>query len=252
MRTPIIAGNWKMNMLLGPAGALAAGVRDALRGVSGVEVVLCPPFTALPAVREAVAGSAIGLGGQNCYSKESGAFTGEVSPQMLRDAGCRWVIVGHSERRNVFGESDALLAEKAAFALASELRVMFCIGETLAEREAGDTFSVLDRQVSVGLGNLDAARLAGLVIAYEPVWAIGTGRNAAPAQAEEAHAFIRGKFGDIFGDSAAMALRIQYGGSVKASNAAELLGQENVDGALVGGASLEVEGFAAIVKSAAA
>lgn len=252
MRTPIIAGNWKMNLLQDPARALAAGVRDALADLEGVDVVLCPPFTALRAVAEAIDGSRIGLGGQNCYHEESGAYTGEVSPQMLLDAGCQWGILGHSERRQIFGESDELLARKAGFALAAGLNVMFCIGETLDEREAGDTFKVLERQVAKGLAEVETGSLDRLVIAYEPVWAIGTGRNATPDQAEEAHAFIRRELGKKFGESAADALRIQYGGSVKPANAAELLGQPNVDGALVGGASLDAESFASIVKSAVA
>lgn len=252
MRTPIIAGNWKMNLLQDPARALAAGVRDAIDGVEGVDVVLCPPFTALHAVADVIDGSRIGLGAQNCYHEERGAFTGELSPQMLLDAGCGWVIIGHSERRQIFGETDELLARKADYALQCGLNVMFCIGETLDEREAGETFEVLERQVGRGLEPLDAARLERLVLAYEPVWAIGTGRNATPEQAEEAHAFIRQQIAGKFGDDAANALRIQYGGSVKPSNAAELLGQENVDGALVGGASLDAGDFASIVKSAAA
>lgn len=252
MRTPIIAGNWKMNLLQGPARALANGVRTALDGVHGVEVVLCPPFTALHAVAQALDGAPIMLGAQNCYHKENGAYTGELSPQMLLDAGCEWVIIGHSERRQIFGESDELLAQKLDFALQAGLKVMFCIGETLDEREAGDTFAVLERQVTQGLKPLDASRLDRLVIAYEPVWAIGTGRNATPEQAEEAHAFIRQQVSKAFGEAAANALRIQYGGSVKSSNAAELLGQANVDGALVGGASLNADEFASIVKSAVA
>lgn len=252
MRTPIIAGNWKMNMLQDPAAALATGVRDALKDAQGVEVVLCPPFTALHAVAQVIDGTSIGLGGQNCYHEESGAFTGELSPQMLLDARCTWVIIGHSERRQLFGEADELLARKADFALQAGLNVMFCIGETLDEREAGDTFKVLERQVKRGLAPLDAERLERVVIAYEPVWAIGTGRNATPEQAEEAHAFIRQQVAKAFGEAAADAVRIQYGGSVKPSNAADLLGQKNVDGALVGGASLDADNFASIVKSAVA
>jgi triosephosphate isomerase len=241
-----------MNLLQDPARDLAVAVRDALQHANGVEVVLCPPSTALHSVAHAVSGTPIGLGGQNCYLKESGAFTGEVSPQMLLDAGCTWVIIGHSERRQVFGETDELLAQKLDFALRAGLKVMFCIGETLDEHEANNTFKVLERQVTRGLEPIDAGRLENVVLAYEPVWAIGTGRNATPEQAEEAHAFVRELIAKKFGDAAANALRIQYGGSVKPANAAELLGQDNVDGALVGGASLEADSFAAIVNSAVA
>ncbi len=252
MRRPVIAGNWKMNLLQEPAKTLAESVRNALESADAADVVLCPPYTALAVVRDAIAGTGIGLGAQNCYLKESGAFTGELSPQMLFDAGCDWVIIGHSERRQLFGESDALLAAKLEFALGAGLKVMFCIGETLEEREKDDTFTVLRRQVDIGLGHVDNAGLERVVLAYEPVWAIGTGRTATPAQAEEAHAFIRSEITKKFDETAANALRIQYGGSVKPSNAAELLGQNNVDGALVGGASLQADDFAAIVKSAAA
>lgn len=251
MRTPIIAGNWKMNLRGSEARGLVEALKPLIQGVSGVEVVVCPVFTVLESVSGALSGTAIELGGQNCYAKESGAFTGEISPQMLLDAGCTWTLVGHSERRQYFKESDELLNEKLRFALESGLKVMFCIGESLQEREAGTMNDVLSRQIVRGLAGLSESDFVRVVIAYEPVWAIGTGLNATPEQAEEAHAFVRGVVEQEHGVTVAQALRIQYGGSVKPGNAAELLSQPNVDGALVGGASLEAESFAAIVKSAA-
>ncbi len=250
MRTPVIAGNWKMNLLRDDAVALARDVASALDGSTGVEVVVCPVFTVLSSVAEAFAGGSVEVGGQNCYGVESGAFTGEISPQMLRDAGCAWTIIGHSERRQIFNESDALLNKKLHFALASGLKVMFCIGETLEERESGAMNDVLRRQVIEGLKGLDDTDFTRVVLAYEPVWAIGTGVTATPEQAEEAHAFTRELVAEAFGGTVAADLRIQYGGSVKPDNAAELLAKENVDGALVGGAALQADSFAAIVKAA--
>jgi triosephosphate isomerase len=250
LRTPIIVGNWKMNLLRDDAVALARGVGSALDGATGVDVVVCPVFTVLGSVADALAGEPVEVGGQNCYVKESGAFTGEVSPQMLLDAGCAWTIVGHSERRQIFDESDALLNKKLHYALASGLKVMFCVGETLEERESGAMNDVLRRQVVDGLKGLKSEDFVRVVVAYEPVWAIGTGVTASPEQAEEAHAFVRGLVADEFGGTVAAALRIQYGGSVKPGNAAELLAKDNVDGALVGGASLQADDFAAIVNAA--
>lgn len=252
MRTPIIAGNWKMNMLVGEAVGLAESLKESVGGLSGVEVVVCPPFTALDAVVRALEGSDIAVGGQNCYLAESGAFTGEVSPQMLLDVGCEWVIIGHSERRQYFGETDEYLNEKLRFALAAGLKVMFCVGETLDEREAGEMDNVLRRQVGKGLGGLDEAEFDRLVVAYEPVWAIGTGLTATPEQADEAHGFVRALVREQFSETVSGSLRIQYGGSVKADNAVELMAKGNVDGALVGGASLRADGFAAIVKAGVA
>jgi triosephosphate isomerase len=223
----------------------------SLQGVDGVSVVLCPPFTALHGVSKCLAGSRIALGAQNCYPKAEGAFTGEVSPAMLLDAGCAWVILGHSERRQYFGESDAFLNEKLHAARAAGLKVMFCIGETLAEREHGQMEAVLRRQLEGGLASVDAALLAETVIAYEPVWAIGTGVTATPDQAGAAHAFVRGVLAEQFGAETAAVLRIQYGGSVKPENAAALIAQPDVDGFLVGGASLDAGHFAAIVRAAA-
>jgi triosephosphate isomerase (TIM) len=250
VRVPIIAGNWKMNNLTNDAVALAEALKSGLGDISGVEVVVSPVATVLAAVAKAVEGSVVEVSGQNCYHKENGAFTGELSPQMLLDAGCTWTIIGHSERRQIFGETDTLLNEKTKFALASGLKVMFCIGETLEEREGGTMDSVLTRQITEGLAGLSEDDFSNVAVAYEPVWAIGTGVVATPQQAQDAHAFTRNVVKDTFGNSVADGLRIQYGGSVKPDNAAELLGQPDVDGALVGGASLEAAGFEAIVRAA--
>jgi triosephosphate isomerase len=240
-----------MNLLVADAVKLVNDLRPLVHGVSDVDIVVCPTFTALSAVGQALQGSNIALGGQNCYVKESGAFTGEISPQMLRDVGCTWTIIGHSERRQYFSESDAFLNQKLKFALAAGLQVMFCIGETLAERQTGKMNDVLTRQVSEGLAGLTEAEFDRVAVAYEPVWAIGTGVTATREQAEEAHAFVRGLIQGRFGGNVSDKVRIQYGGSVKADNAAELMAQPNVDGALVGGASLKADGFAVIVKAAA-
>ena len=248
-RQKFIAGNWKMFTTAATARQLAAAVA---RGVAGspVRVAVCPPFPYLAAVAEAVGGSPVELGAQNLYPEKEGAFTGEVSPAMLLDVGCRHVILGHSERRHVLGETDAFINRKVLAALAAGLRVILCVGETLAEREGDRTESVLDTQLTGGLAGLSAENLADVVIAYEPVWAIGTGKNATPEQAQQAHAFIRGRIGQRFGEERASALPIQYGGSVKPDNAASLLGQPDVDGALVGGASLKADQFLAIVGAA--
>lgn len=249
MRTPLIAGNWKMNLLIGDAIKLVNELKPLLAGVKGAETVVCPVFTALHAVGQALKGSNIAMGGQNCYLKESGAFTGEISPQMLLDAGCAWTIIGHSERRQYFNETDPLLNQKLKFALASGLKVMFCVGETLGERENGKMDEVLTRQVLDGLAGLSESDFTRTAIAYEPVWAIGTGVTATPQQAQDAHAFIRGLVKKQFGETIAARVRIQYGGSVKADNAAELMAKPDVDGALVGGASLKAQSFADIVKN---
>lgn len=239
-----------MNKLLGESVSLAQGVLSHVADITNVTTVVCPVNTAIAAVSDAVKGSAVAVGGQNCYVRESGAFTGEVSPQMLRDAGCSWCIVGHSERRQYFGEDDAFLNEKLRFALDAGLRVMFCIGETLEEREGGKMDEVLRRHVTDGLAGLSPEDFNDVVVAYEPVWAIGTGVTATPEQAQSGHAFVRGLVRAQHGESVAAGLRIQYGGSVKPDNAAELMSQPDVDGALVGGASLEAESFAAIVRAA--
>lgn len=250
MRTPLVAGNWKMNLLIDDAVKTAGELKSLVADVSTVEIVVCPVFTALRAVSDALKGANVAVGGQNCYLKESGAFTGEISPQMLADAGCTWTIIGHSERRQYFGETDSLLNDKLRFAVASGLEVMFCIGETLEERESGRMNDVLVRQITEGLQGLTEADFTRIAVAYEPVWAIGTGVTASPEQAEEAHAFVRELVRDQFGATVADGLRIQYGGSVKPDNAAELMAKPNVDGALVGGAALKADSFAAIVRAA--
>lgn len=247
---PLVAGNWKMFKLIGEAVDTVNALKALVGDVQNVEIVVCPTFTALNAVAQALKGSNVAVGAQNCYVKESGAFTGEISPQMLLDAGCGWTIVGHSERRQYFNESDAFLNEKLKYALATGLKVMFCIGETLEERQSGNMQNVLKRQVNLGLEGLSAADFERVAIAYEPVWAIGTGVTASPDQAEEAHAFIRGLVKDQFGSAVAESVRIQYGGSVKPDNAAELISKPNVNGFLVGGAALKADSFAAIVKAA--
>lgn len=251
-RTPLIAGNWKMHKSIAEAAAFVDGLRPLVAEWSGIDLVICPPFTALQATGDALADSTIMLGAQNAYCAASGAYTGEVSPQMLLDAGCTWVIIGHSERRQIFGEADDLLNRKLHFALDSGLRVMFCIGETLAEREGGTMNAVLERQINEGLKGLGADRFDHVAVAYEPVWAIGTGVVATPEQAQEAHAYVRGVVAKGFGDAVASALRIQYGGSVKPDNAAVLFGQPDVDGFLVGGAALEPGSFADIARAALA
>ncbi len=250
MRTPIIAGNWKLFKTSSEALELVKGLVPLVKDTKGVEVVVAPVFTVLSRVHDALAGSVVRLSAQDCYWEEEGAFTGEVSPKMLVDAGCSHVIIGHSERRQYFGETDATVNRKIKAAIAAGLTVLFCIGETLAERESGTTFDVLKRQVTGGLEGVPAADLAKLVIAYEPVWAIGTGKTASDEQAQEAHAFIRQEVTALYGPVAAAAMRILYGGSVKPENIKGLIGQPDIDGALVGGASLKADSFAAIVNGA--
>jgi triosephosphate isomerase (TIM) len=249
-RRPIIAGNWKMNTRAASAKDLAKGVVAAVNDAPRVDVVLCPPSVYLGCVGDAVAGTSVGLGAQNLYAAGDGAFTGEINAGMLSDIGCGYVILGHSERRALLGETDQVIAKKLHAALAGNLIPIVCVGETLEEREANKTNDVVSTQIKGSLDGLDAARAAGIVIAYEPVWAIGTGKTASPAQAEEVHAMIRSLLGKMFGADVAAQIRLQYGGSVKPDNAKELLGQPNIDGALVGGASLKVADFVAIVKAA--
>jgi len=249
MRKPIVAGNWKMNLTLAQARALIVQLKGA-RDSEGVEVVVCPPFTALAAVAQGVKGSSIGLGAQDLFWELQGAFTGEISPVMVQDVGCQYVIIGHSERRTYFGETDETVQRKLSAALKQGLTPIVCIGETLAEREGQKTFEVLTRQLAA-LKACAPAEMTRVVLAYEPVWAIGTGRNATPDQAQEAHRFIRRSLGGQVGASVAEHVRIQYGGSVNAANAASLMQQPDVDGALVGGASLKAESFVAIVRAAA-
>jgi triosephosphate isomerase len=250
MRKKFLAGNWKMYTTAATARELASAVARGVGNEARVIVAVCPPFPYLIPVAEVLRGSSVALGAQNVYPEKEGAFTGEVSPTMLLDAGCRYVIVGHSERRHILHEDDAFINRKVQAALAAGLRVILCVGETLQQRERNQTEAVLETQLAGGLAGLTAERLASLGISYEPVWAIGTGKNATPEQAQEAHAFIRRRVGQIFGEKAAAALPIQYGGSVKPENAAALLGQPDVDGALVGGASLKADSFLAIVRAA--
>tara|TARA_R110002073_G_scaffold56905_25_gene144854 strand:- start:9798 stop:10553 length:756 start_codon:yes stop_codon:yes gene_type:complete len=248
-RQTIIAGNWKMNTRCDGAVALAKGVVAAVGETPSVQVVLCPPSVYLSSVADAVAGTSVQLGAQNLYAAEDGAFTGEVNAAMLTDVGCGFVILGHSERRALMGETDADVSKKLHAALAGNLVPIVCVGETLEEREAGKMEEVIQTQVRGSLAGLDEVRAAGIVVAYEPVWAIGTGKTASPEQAEEVHALIRKLLGEMFTTDVAAQIRIQYGGSVKPGNAKELLGQPNIDGALVGGASLKAEDFAGIIAA---
>lgn len=249
MRKPFIAGNWKMYTTGEGADKLAAAVVKEVGSETRVRVAVCPPFVYLSRVAAIVKGSNVGLGAQNLYPEKEGAFTGEISPAMLKDVGCRYVIVGHSERRHKMGESDAFINRKVQAGLAAGLEVILCVGETLEEREGNRTEQVLNTQISAGLAGITAEMLARVVVAYEPVWAIGTGRNATPDQAQQAHAFLRRRVRELIGDKAAQELVIQYGGSVKPDNAASLLSQPDVDGALVGGASLQADQFMAIVRA---
>ena len=249
-RTPFIAGNWKMHETVAEATALVAELRPLVAGVRGVRIGVAPPFTAIHAVSKALEGSAIEVGGQSLHWEQKGAFTGEISAGMLVEAGCRFVIVGHSERRQFFGETDESVRRRTVAALAAGLTPVVCVGETLAEREAGRTLGVVGSQVKGALGALAGEGLRKVAIAYEPVWAIGTGKTATPAQAQEVHAAIRGLLRELAGDEVASAIPILYGGSVKADNARELLALPDVDGALVGGASLQAPGFAKIVEAA--
>ena len=248
MRTPFIAANWKMHKTLAETRAFAEKLAPRARDFGGVEVAIAPPFTALAALHNALAGTDVALAAQNAHFESHGAFTGETSVAMLAELGCRYVILGHSERRALFGESDAFIAKKVAAVQAAGLRPILCVGESLAEREAGRTFEVVGAQLAGSLARADATKAAELVVAYEPVWAIGTGKTATPALAQEAHAFVRARLAERFSEAAAGEIRIQYGGSVKPENAAELMAQADIDGALVGGASLDPESFSAIIR----
>jgi len=249
-RRPLIAANWKMNKTIGEARAFCEALLPEVeeRG-EGAEVVICPPYLALPLVAQLCEGTGVGVAAQNMYYEESGAYTGEVSAAMLLDAGAGGVILGHSERRQLFGESDEALARKLPFALAAGLLPILCVGESETERESDETDRVLRRQVDAALSRVEDAQLAEVVIAYEPIWAIGTGKTATAEQANDACGFIRSLIAARDGE-AGERVRIQYGGSVKPANAAELLGQSEIDGALVGGASLDPDDFAAIVAAA--
>jgi triosephosphate isomerase (TIM) len=248
-RTAVIAGNWKMHGTVAQTRELAAGlVRRLASSTKDRQVVIAPPFTSLAAAAAAVRGSTIEIGAQNVHWEASGAFTGEISAAMLVEAGCRWVIVGHSERRQHFGETDADVGRRARAALGAGLRPIICVGETLEERDDGLTLDVVRRQTRAALLDLGGAAIRNVCIAYEPVWAIGTGRAATPAQAEEAHARLREIVAEITDGNEAARLRILYGGSVKPENIDALMAQPDIDGALVGGASLEVESFARIIE----
>lgn len=248
-RRPIVGGNWKMNTTLTSAVDLAENLVRQIGEVVEVEVVLCPPFPNLEAVHTAIDGSALQLGGQDIFWEDRGAFTGEVSGAMLDAVGCRWVIVGHSERRHILGESDEIVNRKLHAALRNELHAILAIGETHEQRHGGHTETICEGQLRQSLAGVSAEDMARVVIAYEPVWAIGTGETATPDQAREAHAFARSILRDMYGEEVAASTRIQYGGSVTAQNAAELMSQPGVDGALVGGASLKADDFVAIVRA---
>jgi len=250
MRKIFVCGNWKMNTDLDAALALAEGLKSASADAAGIEVGACPPFVYLKPVADALKGSDVVLGGQNMYFEPEGAFTGEISAKMLLDVGCTHVILGHSERRHKFGEGDELINRKVRAALEAGLNVILCVGELLEEREAGKTEEVLRRQVTACLDGVAADSMDSVVLAYEPVWAIGTGKTATPEQAQEAHEFVRGLVAGMFDDGVAQKLRIQYGGSVKPENACDLIGRKDVDGALVGGASLKSDAFAQIISEA--
>ena len=248
-RKLVIAGNWKMNKTVAEALDLVAGIKRGLKGVKEVDIVVCPPFTALSEVSKAVLNTNVRLGAQNMSEHNYGAYTGEIAAGMLKEFSVRYVILGHSERRQYQKESDELVNKKALAAHAASLKPIVCVGETLAERESGQTEKVLQTQVRGSLANLSKAQMEETILAYEPVWAIGTGKTATAGQAQEAQAYVRGLLAKLFDDATARKVRIQYGGSVKASNARELMSQPDVDGALVGGASLEDRSFADIIKN---
>ena len=248
MRIPFIAGNWKMFKTVHDAVVFVKELKSFVRDMNDVEIVVAPPFTAVHAVAEAARNSNIGVAAQDVYWEREGAFTGEVAPGMIKEAGAEYVIIGHSERRRLFGETDALVNRKTIAALGASLIPIVCVGETLEERERNETLAILDRQMKNGLDQLTAGQIAEIVIAYEPVWAIGTGRNATSQQAGEVHAHIRTRLRQWFGGDAADQCHVIYGGSVKPDNIRELVAEPDVDGALVGGASLDVRSFVDIVS----
>ena len=248
MRKPIIAGNWKLNKSIKEAVDLVHEIKGQCAGMGAVDIVVCPVFTALIKVSEVLKGTNIGLGAQDLYWQDSGAFTGEVSAPLLKDAGCQHVIIGHSERRQFFGETNETVNHKVKAALAHGLTPIVCVGENLQERESGKTFDVVKDHVENSLKGFSAQEVQKMVIAYEPVWAIGTGKTATPAQAQEVHGFIRKLLEKMHGKAVAESVRIQYGGSVKADNAKELISQPDIDGALVGGASLKADSFVGIIQ----
>ncbi len=248
MRRYILAGNWKMNNNQADAKALVEALKPLVKDATEVDVVVGPVFTSIAAVAEAISGTNIELSAQNCHWEDSGAFTGEISPSMLKEAGCQYCIIGHSERRQYFGETDENINKKAKALYEQGIKPIICCGETLEEREAGKTMDVVSGQLKGCLADLPADKMKETVLAYEPVWAIGTGKVATKEQAQEVHAMIRGLLVELFGDEVAQAVRIQYGGSVKPDNVKELMAQEDIDGALVGGAALKADSFSAIVN----
>ena len=250
MRRVIIAGNWKMNKTISEAISLVTLLKRSSYRQENIDMVVCPPFTALGEVSEALNGSNVMLGAQDVYWEAQGAYTGEISPLMLKDIGCKFVIVGHSERRNYFNETNEMVNKKAKAALAAGLYPIVCVGERLEEREGGKTFEVVRDHIENSLTGLDNQQILNTVIAYEPVWAIGTGRTATPEQAQEVHSFIRRLLEERYDKDTGQAVRIQYGGSVKSDNIANLIVKEDIDGALVGGASLDAEKFIQIIKGA--
>jgi len=250
MRKTIIAGNWKMYKTLNEGQELVVALRRELYQLDNIDIVVCPPYTLLAHLADALETSNIMVGGQDVYWQEEGAFTGEVSPVMLKDAGCKYVIIGHSERRQYFGETNQTVNNKLKAALKHGLTPIVCVGETLKERESGKAFSVLEDHINNGFGDISEDDVLKLVVAYEPVWAIGTGKTATPQQAQEAHKYIRGLLEKLYNNKVSSSVRIQYGGSVKPENIKELMQQPDIDGALVGGASLKADSFSSIVKQA--
>jgi len=248
MRRPIIAGNWKMNNTSAESVELVSQLREMISDVKEVEVVVAPPYTALGSVAAIIKDSNIFLSAQNIFWEEKGAFTGEISPSMLKDIGCQYAIIGHSERRQYFGETNDTVNKRLEAAIKVSLTPIMCIGETLEEREAGKTLTVIEQQMREGLNGLSSDEMGKVVVAYEPVWAIGTGKTATPDQAQEVHQFIRKVMAQIFGEEVAEEIRILYGGSVKIDNVDQLMSQNDIDGALVGGASLKADSFAGIIK----
>lgn len=251
MRKPFIAGNWKMNTNCQGAVDLASGLAEQLREVKNVDIAVCPPFVYLQAVAKALSSSNIALGAQDVYFEGNGAYTGEISCEMLKDVCCTYAIIGHSERRHKIGETDELINRKVRTAISSGLLPIFCVGELLEEREAGKTETVVTRQIKAGLAGLNIDKVLAVTVAYEPVWAIGTGVTATAEQAQEVHAMIRQLLADMYDESVAEQIRIQYGGSAKPANTAELMAGADVDGLLVGGASLKVDDFAAMIRTVA-
>jgi len=249
-RKLIIAGNWKMNKTAAEGRELVNALKPLVAGYSDCDVVVCPPFTTIAAVVEAAKGSNIKVGAQNIHWAENGAFTGEISAAMLKETGVEYVIVGHSERRQYFGETNATVNQRAIAAIKAELQVIMCIGETLEERESGKTEAVLSAQLEGGLKDICEVGIKSVILAYEPVWAIGTGKTATPEMAEETHAFIRSKIASLYNDEVAAAIRIQYGGSMKPENAESLAARKDIDGGLIGGAALKAESFASLIANA--